>query len=76
MKKRKKFWCRNFDGLLPILYCEEKKNFVLQGLSCIAIEEEGWQGKGQCVTIQFLYRDCGSWVRLGISIAIQILYCN
>ena len=40
-KKKKTFLCRNFDGLLPVLYCEEKKNnyVTIQVLYC------DWEGK-------------------------------
>ena len=48
-------------GLRVSLYCNKEGRLV---------------GKRQCVTIQFLYRDSGSWVRLRNCIAVQKLYCD
>ena len=70
MKNENFFEQKNFDRLLPILYCERRmlKKIVLQdtqgvlqdsecsGFSCVAIQ---WDWIGGCVTIQNLYCDSG-----------------
>ena len=43
--KKKTFLCRNFDGLLPVLYCEErKKKIVSQYKYCIVTGKARHEG--------------------------------
>ena len=69
MKNEIFFGAEILKGYCSVCIVREKKKKIYIARhkgNCIA----GWLEKGQDVTIQFLYRDCGSWVILGK------LYCD